>query len=242
MSNPVPDPVIREQIEYYRARAAEYDDWWLRRGKYDAGPDFALRWSQEIAHAHRWLVQRQPRGRILEIAAGTGNWSTLLEPMATQLTVMDSSPEALEICRDKLTRASTEVVVADVFAWDPPVRYDTVVFTFWLSHVTRAAWDLFWQKVEAMLAPGGRLMMIESLDPSGRSPSIPDAYRQLGAQDTAGTDPEMRVRTTADGRSFRVAKRYWTPASLVSELNILGWDIEAQQTDFAFLCAVGVKR
>ena len=29
--------LLDEQIAYYRARAAEYDDWWFRRGRYDRG-------------------------------------------------------------------------------------------------------------------------------------------------------------------------------------------------------------
>jgi hypothetical protein len=34
----VGDELITEQLEYYRARAVEYDDWWERRGRYDGGP------------------------------------------------------------------------------------------------------------------------------------------------------------------------------------------------------------
>ena len=29
--------LLREQLDYYRARAAEYDQWWLRQGRYDRG-------------------------------------------------------------------------------------------------------------------------------------------------------------------------------------------------------------
>ena len=31
------DTLLDEQLRYYRARAGEYDDWWLRRGRYDRG-------------------------------------------------------------------------------------------------------------------------------------------------------------------------------------------------------------
>jgi hypothetical protein len=33
------DKLLREQIEYYRARASEDDEWFLRRGRYDLGPE-----------------------------------------------------------------------------------------------------------------------------------------------------------------------------------------------------------
>jgi hypothetical protein len=29
--------ILREQADYYRARAPEYDQWWLREGRYDRG-------------------------------------------------------------------------------------------------------------------------------------------------------------------------------------------------------------
>ena len=32
------DPILQEQIDYYRARAAEYDEWFNRQGRYDRGP------------------------------------------------------------------------------------------------------------------------------------------------------------------------------------------------------------
>lgn len=39
MGDHEPRKILEEQIEYYRARAAEYDDWWFRRGRYDRGAD-----------------------------------------------------------------------------------------------------------------------------------------------------------------------------------------------------------
>ena len=33
----VPDEVLASQIVYYKARAAEYDEWFCRKGRYDHG-------------------------------------------------------------------------------------------------------------------------------------------------------------------------------------------------------------
>ena len=38
------DDTLREQIAYYRARADEYDEWFLRRGRYDHGDAENARW------------------------------------------------------------------------------------------------------------------------------------------------------------------------------------------------------
>jgi hypothetical protein len=41
--------VLHEQLEYYRARAAEYDQWWWRRGRFDRGAELNARWFAEAA-------------------------------------------------------------------------------------------------------------------------------------------------------------------------------------------------
>ena len=33
------DSLLCEQIAYYRARAGEYDEWFLRQGRYDRGSE-----------------------------------------------------------------------------------------------------------------------------------------------------------------------------------------------------------
>jgi hypothetical protein len=36
--------LLEGQLAYYRARADEYDDWFLRRGRHDRGPEWNRRW------------------------------------------------------------------------------------------------------------------------------------------------------------------------------------------------------
>lgn len=49
------DAIIRQQVEYYRARAAEYDEWFLRQGRYDRGPEQRADWEREVAHVRAAL-------------------------------------------------------------------------------------------------------------------------------------------------------------------------------------------
>lgn len=39
--------VVREQIDYYKARAPEYDEWFYRQGRYDHGDEANQRWFAE---------------------------------------------------------------------------------------------------------------------------------------------------------------------------------------------------
>ena len=63
------DSLIEEQIAYYRDRAGEYDEWFLRQGRYDRGPELNARWFAEVEEVARALEAFAPAGDVLELAA-----------------------------------------------------------------------------------------------------------------------------------------------------------------------------
>jgi len=73
------DPgLIAEQIDYYRARAGEYDEWYLRQGRYDHGPEWNGVFQAELEEVHQALRRFGPGGQVLELASGTGWWTGTL--------------------------------------------------------------------------------------------------------------------------------------------------------------------
>jgi demethylmenaquinone methyltransferase/2-methoxy-6-polyprenyl-1,4-benzoquinol methylase len=97
-----------------------------------------------------------PVGDVLELAGGTGWWNRHLAQTAARLTVLDSSSETLHINRQRVERPDVRYIVADIFGWRPDRRYDTVLFSFWLSHVPRHLFETFWALVGSSLRPGDR--------------------------------------------------------------------------------------
>src|SRR6266513_1466642 len=89
--------VLRQHLDYYRARATEYDQWWHRQGRYDRGAVLNAQWFADAAVIASALSSFGPRGRVLELACGTGIWSQQLLPFASDLTALDASPEMLAI-------------------------------------------------------------------------------------------------------------------------------------------------
>ena len=88
------EALIAEQISYYSARAPEYDE-----TTSPVGDDILASQGDQLRQE---LIRFEPRGRVLEIACGTGSWTRLLAQYADQLTAIDPSTEMLEICREKL--------------------------------------------------------------------------------------------------------------------------------------------
>lgn len=206
-----PGSLLGEQMAYYRAVAPEYDE--------AAQRDVTQVDRVELEHA---LARFDPAGDVLELAGGTGNWTLELARYASRLTVLDAAAETLAISRTKAPRTPpVEYVVADLFAWRPPRRFDVVFFSFWLTHVPPTLFDRFWQLVDESLLPGGRVFFIDNACPTLEA--IDHIVRD---------DPEhgISIRRLGDGREYSIVKVYWQPDALQKRLAPLGFDISVRHT------------
>ena len=209
------DSMLREQIEYYRQRAPEYDDWFFQRGRYDEGGRRRRQWRAENARAHAVLRSLGPVDAVLELAGGTGIWSERLLQQARRLTLVDASPEALELALRRVRHdPRVSVEVADLFAYRPARRYDLVAFTFWLSHVPPERLPGFFALLRRSLLPGGVLFAI-------------DQRRAPGKQTAAD---HLQERSLADGRSYRIVKLYYGKRELESLFTEQGFDVQVTLT------------
>ena len=241
------DPLLGEQVAYYRARAPWYDQWFRREGIHDLGPELNAAFMAEVDAVRAALDAFAPKGEVLELAAGTGEWTRLLARHADRITAVDASPEVLDINRSKLEpgTAPVEHVVADLFSWRPDREYDAVFFGFWLTHVPPERFDAFWGLVHDALRPGGRFFVVDNALPR------PDAFAGEPAKvewtPTTVTTPTTStdlvggtaVRTLEDGRTFRIVKVYYRPDDLERRLSALGWTSRFQETPRFFLYGSG---
>jgi methyltransferase family protein len=124
-------------VAYYEARAPEYDDWYLRRGRYERGPIHDAAWNAELDTAGRWLDGLPISGQIVELAAGTGWWSPLLAGKG-ELSIYDAAETPLDRARDRLLAHGLRAHIHTRDAWAEPDRAVDALFTgFWLSHIQR---------------------------------------------------------------------------------------------------------
>ncbi len=238
------DALLDEQKAYYRARAPEYDDWWNRANGFDLGPVFAASWQRNTDQLIEALERFDPRGDVLELAAGTGTFTEVILRHADRVTVVDASPEVLAInaARNGTGWDRVEQITTDLFAWEPPRRWSSIVFGFWISHVPEARWPLFWSVVERALAPGGRVWFCDNAeDGHAALHGPPEAKGPIGDAAHPGLG-ELKPRVLSDGRAFTIVKRYWTPTGLEADLASLGWDARCATTDWAFLHGTATRR
>jgi hypothetical protein len=222
-----PDPGA-EMLAYYEARAPEYDDWYLRRGRYERGPVHDAAWNAELDTAGRWLDELPIAGEIVELAAGTGWWSPLLASKG-ELSMYDGASAPLDRARERLLahRLRAHLHVRD--AWAEPDRAVDALFTgFWLSHVPRDRLDEFLGIARRWLKPGGTFAFIDSrFDP------------QSSAADHPAPADDASIRLLDDGREFTIVKVYYDPDELASALGRAGFDdVRVTTTGRFFLTGV----
>lgn len=221
--------LIDEQIAYYRARAAEYDAWWFRTGRFDRGEDNNAAWRADVAIVERAVVDAVEAAKpaaVLELACGTGLFTRHLAPRVPALTAVDASPEVIDINRARLRAGNVRYVEADLFAFEPDRRYDCVFMSFWLSHVPHARFAAFWSMVRRALAPGGFAYLVDSAhDPTSTAANHPTPDRHAG----------IVTRRLDDGREFRIVKVFWEPNRLAARLGENGFDTDVAATPRYFI-------
>jgi demethylmenaquinone methyltransferase/2-methoxy-6-polyprenyl-1,4-benzoquinol methylase len=226
---PTAPDLDRAMVDYYEARAPEYDDWYLRRGRYARGAIHDAAWNAELDAAGRWLDALPWSGEIVDLAAGTGWWSPLLASRG-ELSLYDASTTALDRARERLVAHGLRAHLHVRDAWAEPDRsVDGLFMGFWLSHVPPERLADFLTLGRRWLRPGGQIAFIDSLaDPAS------------GAADHAEPAHDIAVRRLEDGREFTIVKVFYAPDDLADALTTAGFEgVEITTTGRFFLLGSG---
>jgi ubiquinone/menaquinone biosynthesis C-methylase UbiE len=189
-----------ELIEYYRRRASEYEAFYARPER-----------QADLLLLKKKLSELLKNARVLEVACGTGYWTTVIANAARSVTASDVAQEPMNIARAKpYPKNNVSFVEADAYALpDSLGRFDAAFAGFWWSHVPRQQIARFLASLHARLEPGATVLLLDNLFVAGNSTPIAEV-------DAAGNT--YQLRTLSDGSSFRVMKNYPSKEELRSLL------------------------
>jgi demethylmenaquinone methyltransferase/2-methoxy-6-polyprenyl-1,4-benzoquinol methylase len=176
--------------EYYDRRAAEYDDWYLGKGR------FADRdrpgWDDEVEALTR-VVGELPPARTLDVACGTG---FLTKHLVGDVVALDQSLQMLEEAARQAPHAT--VVQGDALALPFPDRsFDRVFTAHFYGHLEDSERRRFLG--EAMRV-AGELVVVDS------------------SRAGADADEETQTRVLNDGSEWTLYKRWFSGPGLAAEL------------------------
>jgi demethylmenaquinone methyltransferase/2-methoxy-6-polyprenyl-1,4-benzoquinol methylase len=193
------EPVLQEQLRYYRERAAEYD---VTAWGDDGGANHPL--ARELrAWPANIMARLAPCEQALELACGTGIWTRPLLSVARHCLAVDASPEMLALNRAKVADARVRYQLADLFTWEAAAPVDLAFAALWFSHVPAERLPPMLSALRRAVRPGGQLCIVDEPDSSPVRP--PPAE-----------DPELETRELLDGRQFQIVKLYRSPQRLAA--------------------------
>ncbi|WP_405056137.1 class I SAM-dependent methyltransferase [Kribbella sp. NBC_01505] len=175
--------------DYYRERAAEYDKIYEKPER------------QEDLATLRGLLPSLVAGRsVLEIACGTGYWTTALATSARSVLATDVNESTLAVARTRSYANPVQFAVADAFDLPSiPGDFDAIFAGFFWSHVPRADVQRF---VQSLLERADLVILTDNRYVAGSSSPI---TRTTAEGDT------YQTRQLSDGRTYEVLKNF--PAS-----------------------------
>ncbi|MGS1015929.1 ArsR/SmtB family transcription factor [Allosphingosinicella humi] len=139
----------------------------------------------EVEAAIARALGERPVGRLVDIGTGTGRMIELFGPAANSALGIDRSPEMLRLARVKLTEAGipmTELRQGDMYAIPLPSQSaDTVIIHQVLHYAQQPAAAI--AEAARLLAPGGRLLIIDFAPHEREELRSRDAHIRLGFTD-----------------------------------------------------------
>ena len=220
--------LIADTRAWFAVLGAGWDDRYTRAGRYSRGPVRDLAWQMELDAVTTWLDRLPLRGEIVELAAGTGWWSTLLAGKG-ELSAYDVNEAALDVARRRLVAHGLRAHLHVRDTWEEPDRVVDAVFAgFWLSLVPDDRLERFLQLVRRWVRPGGAFAFIDRKDD-------PEAE----AVDEPAPEQGVMRRTLPDGRELLVPQVVRTPEVLQRALMAAGFtSAEVAETPRFFVMGV----
>jgi len=175
---------------YYEARAREYDDWWLGRGR------FAQRdrpgWDDELADLRR-TIETLPPTRTLDVACGTG---FLTRHLRGEVVGLDQSRTMLDVAAEQAPRVRFVQGEGTLLPFDDG-SFKRVFTSHFYGHLEENERERFLQEARRV----ARELVI--VDAARAHSSVAEEYQE---------------RILNDGSRWEVYKRFFSGVSLAEEL------------------------
>lgn len=199
---------------YYERRARDYDR------VYDKPERQA-----DLAILRARVAELLDGRRVLEIAAGTGWWTTAIATTASVVHGVDLADGPLEIARTRAYGCPVTFAIGDAFGLDEiDGEFDASFVGFLWSHLSAADLRRHLRSLTDRLPVGSPVVAIDNGYVAGSSTPI-------SRTDTDGNT--YQDRPLADGSVHEVMKNFWSADQLRT---IIGDDAEVELTPHFWLC------
>ena len=199
--------------DYYHHWAPEYDEVYSR-------PERQSDLRVVRARLTDWFAGKH----VLEMAAGTGWWTSVLADTAASVTATDINQVTFEVARVRRPwPPSVDFAVADAFRLQT-IRgdFDAAFAGFFWSHIPLIKIDTFLQGLMCRLLAGSLVVFVDNRLVAG-------SVHPVARRDEQGNTYQQRQMT--DGSSWDVLKNFPEPDEVRAQLNRFGRSAELEELD-----------
>ena len=170
---------------------------------------------------------------VLELACGTGYWTSIIAASADSVVATDINPEMIALARLRaLPLDKVEFHVADAWHLPDDIGSFTAVFIgFWWSHVKRETQERFLAQLRSKVGD----ILVVLLD---------DVYVEGSSETVARTDLEgntYQIRVAPDGERYEIPKTYPSDSALRKKLASSVREIRIVRTEFYWMLTCRLK-
>jgi ubiquinone/menaquinone biosynthesis C-methylase UbiE len=223
------DPRLRDSMRrYYDERASEYEEAYVKGTGTASIPDTEV--FRREASLLAGIVERFARGRMVDLACGTGYWLPHYAARCSSITLIDQAPRMLDECRKKIAtldaRDRITIVQDDVLAHPFRARaFDSALVGFLISHLSDDQEQTLFERLRQILDTSGRFLILESAWSAERA--------------RFNVKVERQQRRLNDGTRFEIYKRYIDRQDVDGWAKRYGVELSVEHVGAAFIAVSG---
>jgi DNA-binding transcriptional MerR regulator len=219
--------VHENMMDYYDARAEEYDEIYEGKGPASFPPDY---YKADIESLHIF-TKEFGKGNLIDIACGSGYWLKDYYQKCSHFTFLDQSTRMLQQCKiraeeygiaDRATFIRRDILS---YEWNEEAVFDSAVIGFLLGHFTKLQEDLFFGTLRKILKPGSEILIIENTWTDKRA-------KKQNKEDIA-------QRQLKDGRNYKIYKKYYEKDDLPKLLQQYHFKVKDNFFGKSFTAVIG---
>jgi SAM-dependent methyltransferase len=215
--------ITEQSAQFYAKSASNHDRIYDRAERQD-----------DLARMRELLARAVEGHTVLELACGTGFWTTTLAESAESVLATDINAEMIAMCELRALPADkVRFRVADAYNLPADIgRFSAVFIGGWWSHIKREEQERFLAQLRSKIGADIRVVLLD------------ESYVEGVSETIARTDLEgntYQIRVAPDGERYEIPKTYPTDSSLRKKLANSVREIRLRRLEHYWLLSCRLK-
>lgn len=193
---------MKEINKYYSKRAKEYEKIYYRTDP--------LRQDEQnkISKKIKELFEDK---KVLEVACGTGYWTTYLSETAKEITAIDNSTEVIKIAKKKKYRCPVYFKKCDAYHLPFKINsFEGSLVNFWFSHIPKEKIKPFLDNLHSVLLNNSVVFIADNVFNENIGGKLVKDSR---------SNNTYKIRVLEDGEQYKVLKNYYSEQEIKKIFN-----------------------